>query len=235
VRLLENVLAYNGAVVMTTITAPTLPWDCDGSTHPGLKCSGKLGCRVVDSIAGDFNWSASERYSKLHKAAAQATYREYGAYPVRLAYSPELQSRGVIHWHVVLGFRGPGEARRARFYVRKLHELSGDYGYGFIDRKLRATPCGKAAAYVSKYLTEESKPGAGLREVVLDGTAPSRPVYVSQRLTATTRCTMRNLRRRRAAYMLWRVHWSLATTEWVFELLRYEPEVFERAFPVSRE
>jgi hypothetical protein len=232
VRLFDNLLAYGGNVVMATITAPSLGWDREHCYDLGVhKCSGKLGCRVPVEVAIHYNADAAERQSQLHKAAAQATYRACGKYPKRLAYAPELQARGVIHWHVVLGWATPEERRSSRTYVSQLARLSREYGYGFVDRKLRERPAGIAANYLSKYLTKTraGDEGSGLRELLVTQQAPTRPVYVSNKLTAVTRCTMRNLRRRRAAHCLWRVRWDLPTTEWVFELLRFDVDVFARA------
>jgi len=228
VRLFDNLLAFDGQVVMTTVTAPHLGWDREHCADLGEhRCSGKLGCRVPVEVAIHWNEHASEAFSQLHKAAAQSTYRACGKYPRRLAYAPELQARGVIHWHVVLAWRTPLERKSSRYYVQKLVALSREYGYGFVDRKLRPSAAGSAAYYLSKYLTK-SKRGEGLRELLVTQQAPARPVYVHRSLTAETRCTMRNLRRRRAAHCLWRVRWDLSTTEWVFELLRFEPDVFAR-------
>lgn len=204
VRLFQNLFAEGGDVVMTTITAPSLPWDREHCAALGAhRCSGRLGCRVEPPAAIDFNRRAAAELSKLHKAAYQRIYRMFGPGACRrLAYSPELQLRGVVHWHVVIAYGSPRERHAARSYVRVLHALAGEYGYGFVDRKLEPAPPMKAAYYLSKYLTKVENSKGGLRELVLRQEAPARPVYVARSLTAVTRVTMRNLRRRRAIYML---------------------------------
>lgn len=218
IRLLENLLAFDGEVVMPTVTAPSLLWssDCEGLGEH--KHSGNLGCRVEAEAAREFNCTADKRHSRLHKAAAQRTYRRYGSYPKRLAYVPELQARGVIHWHVVLAWDTPLNRRLSRHYVRQLHELSQSCGLGFVDRKLSARPARIAAFYISKYLTKVEQ--GGLRELVVTQQAPVRAVYVHRALTAETRCTMRNLRLRRFIWIKWRVRLSCAESETTWELMK---------------
>jgi len=70
---------------------------------------------------------------------------------------------------------------------------------------------GRAACYLSKYLSAEAK--SGVRELVVSGQAPRRAVYVATRLTMRTRCTMRNLRTRRYAYMVDRVRLPMPEVE----------------------
>lgn len=216
VRILENLNQLEGLVVMTTITAPSLPWSTECAALGEHKHSPDLGCRVEPTVAASFNADADKRYSRLHKAAAQAVYRRYRSYPKRWAYAPEPQGRGVIHWHVVLAWDTPMKRATSRFYVRKLHQMAGEYGYGFVDRNLQPRPAGKAAAYISKYLTKEER--RGLRELVLSHQAPTRAVYVHRDLTRTTRCTMRTLRVRRYVWFRWRVNMTCAEIDrlWAF-------------------
>ena len=56
-KIRENLRAYGGLVAMCTLTAPGeeagLIWDREQCTHTGgVRCSGKLGCRVVAGAAG---------------------------------------------------------------------------------------------------------------------------------------------------------------------------------------
>jgi hypothetical protein len=203
VRIFHNLNSEGGDVVMTTITAPSLAWDHSHCADRGPhRCSGRLGCRVDPKVAVSFNRTAADRLSQLHKVAYQRTYRRFGPRTCRrLAYAPEPQRRGVIHWHVVIAYSTPHERAAARFYVRNLHALTGQHGYGFVDRKFKPAPPVKAAYYISKYLTKGDYSKPGLRELVLSRQAPARPVYVARSLTDRTRVTMRNLRWRRAIYM----------------------------------
>ncbi len=194
VRVLENVLSYDGPVAVLTITGPGveyLPW----SEHePGL---------ADPERTRAWNITGGERYSALHARAYQRVYREHGPGKLRrLAVVPELQKRGVLHWHVILGYSFKHRAA-AQDYARHVRDLAPEVVYGFVDR-LPARPmfehAGKAAAYAAKYLTKEGD-GHGLRELVLTGQAPRRAVHVDRRLTDRTRCTMRTLRRRRHFWM----------------------------------
>lgn len=249
-RLWANLLAYGQPVVMTTITAPSMAWDPTFCTHgAGEKCSGAIGCRVEATRARDFNLRASKAYSAMHHAAKQAVDREFGRGVLRrLAYAPELQARGVVHWHVVLGAGSPREKWAAEMYVRHLARLAPGYDYGFVDRgkpcrwrgrtpvrfKLEERPSWVAANYLSKYLTKVD--GAGLRELVVKQEAPPRAVYVDRTLTGGpdgTRVTMRNLRLKRAIYVAWRVEVSAAEAEAVWGLLRaFDGVLMEGGEPV---
>jgi hypothetical protein len=220
-----NVAAEGGSVVMLTITAPGedfgLTWD------PGM-CSlrhrhthsGPNGCRVLKAAADAYNRAAPGLYSRAHKVAWQAVYRECGPGALhRLAVVPELQKRGVIHWHIVLAFTTPRERRAARRYAAHLTRIAARSGLGYVDRKaLNARAKDKAGfptiaamTYLTKYLVKDVRGGLG--EMIRAGVAPERAVYISPRLTATTRCTTRNLRRRRALWVATRMTVSLQETE----------------------
>lgn len=228
----ENLGAFGGDVVMTTITGPGaadgLLWDEAACAHRGPhRHAGKDGCRVRGDLAEWFNRSAADRLSRLHKAAYQRTVRKVGYRRlVRLAYAPELHERGVIHWHVVLAAGTAAERHAAGYYVAQLSDLAPLYGYGFVDRgqrergrarALRPVPAGVAAAYISKYLTKTDR--GGLRELVLTGLAPPRVAYVARRLTDETRCTMRTLRRRRYVYAVWRTPMSCRAVDSLWRLV----------------
>jgi hypothetical protein len=208
IRLLTNLLVA-GDAVMTTLTGPGeayLPWDRSSCRHPpGMPCSGRHGCIALAAHAARWNASALRRWSRLHKAASQAVYRECGPGALkRWAYVPELQRRGVVHWHVVLGFATPLQRRAARRYVAHLNRLAWRYGYGYTDRKpLGSRSVGErsivAYAYLAKYLTKGTT--GGVADMLERGQCPERAVFVHPELTAKTRCTARNLRRRRALFM----------------------------------
>lgn len=70
-------------------------------------------------------------------------------------------------------------------------------------RGLALYEAGRAACCLSKYLSAELR--SDVREVVVSGQAPKRALYVAPRLTMRTRCTMRNPRTRRYAFMIDRV------------------------------
>jgi hypothetical protein len=208
VRLLENLLSYGGKVVMLTITAPgadRLPFDRSICGHPaGHKCSGPQGCKVNETARRHFNESAMRNWSALWNRVRVQVYREHGPGALRLlAYAPEPQQRGVLHFHLILG---AATAREYAALVRAAQLLklnAGGYGWGFVDTRPvhgQLHEAVQAAVYVAKYLTHHEKSN-GLRALVVNGEAPRRAVYVAATLTKNTRCTMRNLRSRRFAYM----------------------------------
>jgi hypothetical protein len=76
--------------------------------------------------------------------------------------------------------------------------LAVEWGFGFVDIVMGQAGSKGLAAYVAKYVCKEGEHGRPeLAETVAHVDVPSRPVYVSPKLTAVTRCTMRNLRLRR--------------------------------------
>jgi hypothetical protein len=212
---------------MTTLTGPgkaELPWDEEHCAHRGPhRHRGPDGCRVLPLIAQQWNATAAARLSQLHKAAHQRTYRKYGKWSGRLAYGPEVHARGVVHWHIVVAFGTPFERRTGRFYIAQLHDLAATYDYGYVDRKVGRAAAGIAAAsYISKYLTGDKGP-KGLRALVLSGQAPERAVGVHRALTTCTRVTMRNLRLRRACWMLFRVRLDCSEAETIWAICRAFP------------
>jgi hypothetical protein len=206
---------------MAVVTGPGagdgLPWDEDHCSDRGPhKHSGPAGCRVVPEAAKRFNRSADKRLSRLHEAAYQRTYRRWGAGALRrLAVVPELHRRGVMHWHLVLGAGSAASLAAAQYYVQQLAELARSYGFGYVDRgkliqkegsrtrALRTQPASQVAGYVAKYLTKDGT--VSLRELVVTRQAPRRAAHVHRELTMRTRWTMRNQRRRRYVWRVWRV------------------------------
>jgi hypothetical protein len=232
-RLWLNLLEYGGDVAMVAVTAPGvaegLPWDTRKCSHPAeQKCSGRHGCVVLAAAADDWNRTADRRWSKLHDAAAAAVRRKHGPGALRLlAYSTEMQRRGVLHLHLVLGVATVRQRAAAHHYVNNLARLSRFHCWGNVDRgqmrggrrSLEIVPAFRAAAYVSKYLVKEASAG-GIGELVMSGNAPARPVYVAGKLTATTRCTMRNLRLRRALYVRSGQHFAPTDVEGLWRLVQ---------------
>jgi hypothetical protein len=183
---------------MITVTAPgveVLPWSHDGR-------------RVVErSAAQDWNNTAPRRWSELHRRAQQAVKRAGWSLNL-LAYGWELQGRGVLHLHLVVGFGTEYERRSAWEYVRALRARTRSHGFGNIDARDRDGKAGKAtvfekhraAGYLSKYLGKSAQLleaiGLGRRE------RPARLFWISPRLTRVTGCIRRRLRRAR---FLWHI------------------------------
>lgn len=204
-RLITNLSQYDGPVTMTTITAPgadRLPWDDACSAMGKHRHDARCGCRVRPELARIYNESAAERISGLHQAAAVRVRREFGSGALHmLARAPELQARGVVHYHVVLGFGGRHRLA-AIAYVNALAELAPWWGFGFVDRKLKESEGYRAAGYIAKYVTKGESSASGLREMLVRRVAPPRAVYVATALTMRTGCTMRTLRGKRYLHRL---------------------------------
>jgi len=233
---------------MLTITAPGvdwLPWDptlC--IAPPGHRHAGKLGCRVEPWAASDWNNSAPRRLSALFDAAHTAT-RRHGlragrGRPPWLAL-PDLQERGVLHWHYLF-------SREDRPYVaqlrRELQRLAPQYGFGEqvnfkpcleLGRSMAQAYIVKAAEYVSK---AAAKGGTEQREqltAILRGPLAGRPfLRASPKLTRISRVTMRNLRHRRTLFARGRItsrlSCELVEGLMVLERDREERNRLERAF-----
>jgi hypothetical protein len=230
-------------ITITAPGAVDLPWDTQACGHrlDGSECSGKIGCRVDAEAARRFNegamkgWATGEvdaegellldadgnpvregGWSSLWESVRVTLYEKFG--PGRsplLAYVPELQERGVVHLHLILGARDPVGRIVVRAAGKLLQSRAHRHGWGFVDakpaRKLRSG--GAAAAYASKYLAPTSGGKPGVSELVMSRQAPTRVVYVTNRLSASTRCTMRNLRSRRYLFMVTGETFELADVE----------------------
>src|SRR5205807_3987330 len=96
-----------------------------------------------------------------------------------LGYVWQLQDRGALHIHVVVGLRTFANRHAARLYQLRLAEISGEYGFGFVDRKMSSAPAQSAAAYLSGYLITGHGNESAVKEVVRLEHAPARIVYVS--------------------------------------------------------
>src|SRR5438270_4354624 len=118
-KLFANLESYGGEVLMSAVTAPgaaELPWDEAACVGLGPhQHSGMLGCRVRQGAADEWNRSAPERWRRLHRRAYQETVRRTGPGSVRLLVRVwEIQTRGVLHVHPVLGYGSAAEMSGAR-------------------------------------------------------------------------------------------------------------------------
>jgi hypothetical protein len=91
----------------------------------------------------------------------------------------------------------------ARAYIRRLAELAPQYGFGFVERKLKPQAASGAAAYLSSYFVTGRGRKAALWESVMSSQMPRSIIHVSVSLTSETRCTMRALRLHRALFVVW--------------------------------
>lgn len=195
-------------VRMITITAPGvevgLVWDESVCAHRGPhRHSGPDGCRVLAAPAAFWNDQAPKSWRELHRVAGQKAKRAAGRAPLLLVRVVEKQARGVLHWHLIVGYTLPWERAGADAYVEALAELAPRYGFGFVDRKLEVKGPSQAAAYVSSYFVNGKGKKAALSETVRDGAMPRSIVYVAPWLSKISGITMRTLRLRRYAWAVW--------------------------------
>jgi hypothetical protein len=211
------------SVMMTTVTAPgrdVLPWSNDCAVMGDHKHSGPHGCRVDPLKAGAWNASAPARWRRLHRQAYTLCVRAERK-PTMLARVWEMQWRGVLHVHPVLGFTTASEQLAARLYLRHLDELAPMYGFGFVERKRLVMPARAAAAYLSSYFVTGSKEKATLQQSVMHKGMPRSIVHVSTNLTMRTGCTMRRLRLARFIHVRWGCNPLCVGDTW-HELDRYQ-------------
>lgn len=202
---MTNLLAYGGDVWLVTITAPGTP-EFHRSRGVSEQWLEQWALPHGDRAAFDeWNRTAPKRWSELHRKASQQAARNGWTLNV-LGYVWQLQPRGALHLHLVLGFATDYERRSAWAYVKALRERTHEHGFGYVDAVDRDGKSGRsrvmephrAAGYLSRYLATGEQFQAALRMKH----RPSRLVYVSPRLTAITGCTMRRLRRARFLYMI---------------------------------
>lgn len=215
VMLLENLnRGYGAPVDMVTITAPgreLLPHE------PGE------GGEVLPEAAEWWNRSAPGRWSAMWAASKYLLRRRGVELPWLLAYVIAYQRRGVIHYHLALAADTPGRKAANRWFVALMKGeaaavlmfkarpgtlerrtvasdgLAAEFGFGFVSLEVARYGSAGVAGYFCKYV---SKGGASGRAEITETVqrvevGRRRVVYVGARLTARTRCTMRNLRLRR--------------------------------------
>ena len=210
-KLFRNLEAFAGNVLISAVTAPgsnEMAWDesvcCALGKH---QHSGWLGCRVDDDTAARWNRGAPDAWRRLHRRAYQETASRYGPGSVVLvARVWELQARGLLHVHPVLGYETAAQMAGARAYLARLGELAPKYGFGFVHSKrklVKAMPAQNAAAYLSSYFVKGRRGKVALWESVKSSAMPRSIIHVSTKLTMQTGCTMRTLRLKRALFFLW--------------------------------
>jgi hypothetical protein len=225
ISLFANFDAYSGPVQLVTITAPgqdALPWDRSRCTHPeGTPCGGKSGCAIDTEAAAAWNSEAPANWSRMHRAAAQRCRRRGMRLDV-LGYVWQLQQRGALHLHVVVGLKTWANRHAARQYQLRLAAIATDYGFGFVDTKWSSAHGERVAAYVSSYLIVGHGKEGAVQAVVEMLNAPPRIVYVARKLTNVTGLTMRQLRRRRYLWRLWQAKLLAQCDEHLVDVLTGE-------------
>jgi hypothetical protein len=186
-RLVANLDAYNGPLIMGSLTAP--------------------GNDVLATAAQIEVWNeqAAVNWRLLNAEAQKRTRAECGRPAALLAWVWEKQRRGALHKHFALGTATARERHAAHVYLRHMESLRGFFGFGFMDRgkwdqkrqrrSLRELTGLHAGRYMAKYLMKRSSTGdLAVQELVKDRDVPPLVVYVTRRLTSVTGITMRSLR-----------------------------------------
>jgi len=138
----------------------------------------------------------------------------------------ELQARGVLHVHPVLGYESAAQMAGARAYLARLAVLAPRYGFGFVHSKrelVNAMPAQNAAAYLSSYFVQGRRGKTALWESVRSSAMPRSIIHVSTKLTMHTKCTMRTLRLKRALFVLWGTDVSGDDLRGISALLKASP------------
>jgi hypothetical protein len=227
-KLFRNLDILPGNILLSAVTAPgadCLPWDERVCAALGEhKHSGQLGCRVEEAAAARWNREAPVQWRRLHRRAYQDTIKRMGCGSVLMAARVwELQARGVLHVHPVLAYGTARQMAGARAYLARLAELAPQYGFGFVERKIKPQPAMNAAAYLSSYFVKGRRGKQALWESVQSPSMPRSIIHVSTRLTLKTGCTMRTLRLKRAIFYVWRVSLPLQEVRAVSLLLQAFP------------
>lgn len=189
IRLLMNLIeGHGGQVSLLTITAPgraALVHDESG--------------QVRADVAHAWNQCAPAQWSQMNRRVRYRLRRCGVPVPRLLGYIWAYQVRGVLHMHVVLSADTELERIANRSYVAALKAgAAREWGFGFVDLVDARAGARGLAGYLAKYVCKQGASGRPeLAETVAHPDVPARPVYLSPLLTATTRCTMRNLRLRR--------------------------------------
>ena len=199
-----------------------MPWDesvCAalGEHHH----AGERGCRVESNVSGRWNREAAAAWPRLHRRAYQETVRRCGPGSVLLlARVWELQARGLLHVHPVLGYETAAQMAGARAYLVRLAQLAPHYGFGFVHSKrelVRPMLAQNAAAYLSSYFVKGRRGKTALWESVRSSAMPRSIIHVSVKLTMRTGST---LRLKRAIFVLFGVSLSGDTLRVVAASLR---------------
>lgn len=205
-------------VLLLTVTAPGreggMRWDESVCSHRGPhRHSGPDGCRVERAASAAWNERAPSWWRELNREASQAAHRATGRRPVLIARPWEMQRRGLLHVHPLLGYSTPAEKAAADAYMRELSARAARHGFGFVDRKRQIRAPGASAAYLSSYFVAGKKGKLSLRETVTSQAMPVSIVYVKPELSQRSGVTMRSLRLKR---YLWRLGngWMYAHEKW---------------------
>lgn len=172
-RVKVNLASCTGELLMFTITGP--------------------GGDLTDFDIWAWNVDAWRRFAILRDHAGKQARREVPGVTTRLvAWVPELQARGMLHFHLVFEASTLLEKRWAERYCRYLRTHVVEHGFGPQTAKGQwgREDVGRYVSKLANYLVKES----ALCDLWEAGDAPGRCFYVSRRLSSKTGCTIRRLR-----------------------------------------
>ena len=151
----QNLFSFEGRIVMTTITAPSLPWDEDLCRPLGEhRHSGALGCMSSEGtrlLGIRTRLSGSRHCTRRRISASTGRWALGHAVVSRTPGAAAARCRALA---CSARLRDSARTKGGSPVRPHLHQLASEYEYGFVDRKLKAEPAGKAARYLSKYLTK---------------------------------------------------------------------------------
>jgi len=210
---------YRGRATMVTITAggrDAFPWDRSRCVHPRReRCAGSKGCKVDAFDAAEWNRTAAKRLRLLNRAARSYARRRFprGALPELVGYVAQDQQRGLLHFHLALGYSNPAAVGA---YIDGLQRGLLRHGFGpQLDRGRLSENPQSLGSYMARYL-DPAKYADSFVQVLgavercershrLAGDARSvlRPVYVSPKAMRRSGRTMELERFKRRH---WRKH-----------------------------
>ena len=164
-------------------------------------CTGELLMFTITGPGGDrsefdvwaWNVASWQRFAQLRDLAGKQASREVPGVGSRLvAWVPELQARGMLHFHLVFEASTLLERRWSERYCRYLRTHGVEHGFGSQTAKgsWGREDVGRYVGKLASYLTK----GCELLESWEAGDVPGRAFYVARRLTGGTGCTIRQLR-----------------------------------------
>ena len=151
-----------------TLTAPgqdRVRWDRSKCLHaPGLRCSGKMGCKVDEIDAAAFHGALAGAWSHfltdVRRVLNPGCTGAVADWPITVDFlkTYEPQERGVLHVHVMLRVTGVVTDRRLRAALRM---CASRHGFGpQLDVQQVSLECSedvaKAAGYTAKYCAKSS-------------------------------------------------------------------------------
>jgi hypothetical protein len=202
---------HDGPHVSFVVTAPgadRLPWDESACAWRGPhRHDGKAGCRCSAVELAKWHAQAERNWTRLLQLVQQRVAREFGRRAPVIVRVWEPQERGAWHLHVVVSVKdSAGELLALRFGAHLRAEAGrlrfGDVlGFGLVDRSGRVNrkvyARGRSTGrYLAGYFVDDptSRKASLLESVRTSSWTPRRVAWVSPKLTARSRVTMRVMR-----------------------------------------